>query len=117
MLNIYKDRTSSLTSNKLHEKSKDTIRCSHKPKVAERHTMQLPKETGLSPEIQNITKKITHRATRTSLKTGYNLRCPGRVSSSCFICVTRRVALVANRIISQKYGKNRIMITKNGTYL
>ena len=33
-------------------------------------------------DLQNITQKTTDRATRTNLKTGAELRCSGRVSSS-----------------------------------
>ena len=40
-----------------------------------------------------ITQKTKHRATRTSLNTNRELRCPGRVSSSCFTCGTRRVKI------------------------
>jgi hypothetical protein len=37
------------------------------------------------------THKTEDRVTRTPLKTGVELRCPGRVSSSCSTSGTRRV--------------------------
>jgi hypothetical protein len=46
------------------------------------------------------TYKTKDRVTRTSLKTGGELRCSGRVSSSCSTSGTRRVNLVANPVIS-----------------
>jgi len=45
---------------------------------------------------KTFTQKGKDRATRTSLKTGDELRCSGRVSSSRSTCGTRRVALVTN---------------------
>jgi hypothetical protein len=45
--------------------------------------------------LQNITQKTNDHATRNPLKTAYELRSSGRVSSSCSICDTRRVTLVA----------------------
>ena len=42
------------------------------------------------------------RVTRTPLKTGGELRCSGRVSSSCSTCGTRRVNLVTNLVISRE---------------
>ena len=44
-------------------------------------------------DLQMITQKTKDRATRTSLNTDRELRCPGRVSSSCFTCGTRRVKI------------------------
>jgi len=43
------------------------------------------------------TYKTKDRATRTPLKTGCELRCSGRVSSSCSSSGTRRVNLVTNQ--------------------
>jgi hypothetical protein len=42
------------------------------------------------------------RVTRTTLNTGGELRCSGRVSSSCSISGTRRVNLVTNPVISRE---------------
>jgi hypothetical protein len=46
------------------------------------------------------TNKTKNRATRTPLKTGGELGCSGRVSSSCSASGTRRVNLVTNPVIS-----------------
>jgi hypothetical protein len=46
------------------------------------------------------TYKTKDRVTRTPLKTGGELRCSGRVSSSCSTSDTRRVNLVTNLVIS-----------------
>ena len=48
---------------------------------------------------QNITQKIKDRATQTPQKTGDEIRCSGRVSSSCSTCGTRRVTLVTCPVI------------------
>ena len=52
-------------------------------------------------DLQNTTDKTKERITRTLLKTGGELRCSGRVSSSCSTSGTRRVNLVTNPVISQ----------------
>jgi len=49
--------------------------------------------------------KTKDRVTRTPLKTGGELRCFGRVSSSCFTSGTRRVNLVTNLVISRECTK------------
>jgi hypothetical protein len=46
--------------------------------------------------------KTKDRVTRTPLKTGGELRCSGRVSSSCSTSDTRRVILVTNPMISHE---------------
>jgi hypothetical protein len=45
------------------------------------------------------TRKTKDRVTRTPLKTGDELRCSGRVSSSCSTSDTRRVNIVTNPVI------------------
>ena len=44
-------------------------------------------------DLQNMTQKNKDRATPTLLNTGGELRCPGRVISSCSICDTRRATV------------------------
>ena len=53
-------------------------------------------------DLQNITHKTKDRVTRTPLETGGELRCPGRVGSSCstsdvrvakLYCITALVCL------------------------
>jgi hypothetical protein len=50
------------------------------------------------------THKTKDRVTRTPLNTGGELRCSGRVCSSCSTCGTRRVNLVINPMISRERG-------------
>jgi len=66
-----------------------------------------------STKHTHITKD---RVTRTPLKTGNELRCSGRVSSSCSTSDTRRINLVANPVISHERGKDRGVVTTSGTY-
>ena len=60
--------------------------------------------------------KIKDRVTWTSLKTGGELRCSGKVSISCSTSDTRRVNLVANLVISHERGKDREVFTTSGTH-
>jgi hypothetical protein len=53
---------------------------------------------------------------RTPLKTGGELKCSGRVSSSCSTSDTRRVNIVTNSVISHERGKDREVFTTSGTY-
>ena len=48
------------------------------------------------------THKTKDRVTRTPIKTGSELMCSGRVSSSCSTSVTRRVNLVTNPMTSRE---------------
>jgi hypothetical protein len=61
------------------------------------------------------TYKTKDRVTRTPLKTGGELRCSRRVSSSCSTSGTRRVNLVTNPVISRERGKDREVFTTSGT--
>jgi hypothetical protein len=47
------------------------------------HSGQKKKDERTINDLQNITHKTKDRVTRTPLKTGGELRCSGRVSSSC----------------------------------
>ena len=62
------------------------------------------------------TYKTKNRVTRTPVKTGGELRSPGRVGSSCSTSGTRRVNLVTNPVISREWGKEREVFTTSGTY-
>ena len=57
-------------------------------------------------------QKTKDRVTRAPLKTGNELRCSGRVSSSCSTCVN----LVTTPLKSHEWGNDRKIITTNGTY-
>ena len=48
------------------------------------------------------THKTKDRVTRTPLKTESELRCSGRVGSSCYTGGTRRVNLIINSVISHE---------------
>jgi hypothetical protein len=71
------------------------------PEVEEEQTTQWPKEK-VQKDKQRSTKhtyKTKDRVTRTPLKTGGELRCSGRVGSSCSTSGTRRVNLVILSIV------------------
>ena len=84
----------------------------------ERQTTQWSKEK-VQKDKQRSTKhtyKTKDRVTRTPPKTGGELRCSGRVSSSCSTSGTRRVNLVTNPVISREWGKDLEVFTTSGTY-
>jgi hypothetical protein len=88
------------------------------PYIEEVQTTQWPKEK-VQKDIQRSTKhtyKTKDRVTRTPLKTGGELVCSWRVSSSCSTSGTRCVNLVTNPVISREWGKNRELFTTKGTY-
>ena len=73
------------------------------PKIEEQ-TTQWPKEKGQKDrnnDLQNmyIRRKTEDRVIRTSLKAEVELRCPGRVNSTCSTSGIRRVTLVENSVI------------------
>ena len=79
------------------------------PCIEEEHTTQWPKEK-VQKDKQRSTKhayKTEDLVTRTPLKTGSDLRCSGKVSSSCSTSGTRRVNLVTNLVISHELGKDQ----------
>ena len=67
------------------------------------------REKSKNNELQKTTQKT--KAKRIPLKTWGE-----RVGSSCSISGTRRVTLLTNQVTSHHCGKERIVITKNGTY-
>ena len=86
------------------------------PYIEEEQTTQWPKK--VRKDKQRSTKhkyKTKDRITRIPLKTEGELRCSGRVSSSCSTSDTRRVNLVTNPVISHERGKDREVFT-SGTY-
>jgi hypothetical protein len=87
--------------------------------IKEEQTTQWSKEK-VQKDKQRSTKhtyKTKDRVTQTPVKTGGELRCSGRVSSSCSTSGTRRVNLVTNPVISREWGKDREVFTTSGTYL
>jgi hypothetical protein len=79
------------------------------------HNGQEKKNSTTNHDLQNITHKTKDRVTRTPLKTGGQLRCCVRLSSSCSTSVSRRVNLVTNSVISHEWGKDREVFTTRGT--
>jgi hypothetical protein len=71
----------------------------------------------ISSTCRKHTYKTKDRVTRTQLKTGGELRCSGRKSSSCSTSDTRRVNLDTNPVISYERGKNREVLTTSGRYV
>jgi hypothetical protein len=83
-------------------------RVNQNPYIEEEQTTQWPKEK-VQKDKQPSTKhtyKTKDRVTRTPLKTGGELRCSGRVSSSCSTSDTHRVNLVTNSVIGHERGKD-----------
>ena len=88
----------------LSEEFEDTKKGNQSPYIEEEQTKQSPKEK-VQQDKQRSTKythKAKDRVTRTPLNTGGELRCTGRVSSSCPTSGTRRVNLVTNPVISHE---------------
>jgi hypothetical protein len=93
-------------------------RANQNPYIEEEQTTQWPKEK-IQKDKQRSTKhtyKTKDRVTRTTLKTRGELRCSGRVRSSCSTSGTSRVNLVTNPVISREWGKDREVFTTSGTY-
>ena len=61
-----------------------------------------------------VTHETKDRVTRTPLITGDELRCSGKVSSSCSTSGTRRGTLVANPVISHELVKDRDVFLWSG---
>ena len=62
-------------------------------------------------DLQNITHKTKDRVTCTPLKTGGEIRCSGRVISSCTTSGIRCVTLVRNPVIGHDWRMDRNMFT------
>jgi hypothetical protein len=74
------------------------------------------KRTKGQKTIYKHTYKTNDRVTRTPLKTGGEIRCSGRVSSSCSTSGTCPVNLATNSVISRGRGTNREVFTTSGAY-
>jgi hypothetical protein len=86
------------------------------PYIEEEQTTQWQKAQKDKQRSTKHTYKTNDRVTRTPLKTGGELMCSGRASSSCSTSGTRRVNLVTNPVISREWGKDRKVFTTSGTY-
>ena len=93
-----------MTIQRKEEEFENTKRGNQNPYIEEEQTTQWSKEK-VQKDKQRFTKhtyKTKDRVTRTPLKTGGELRCSGRVSSSCSTSDTRHVNLVTNPVISRE---------------
>ena len=80
------------------------------PYIEEEQTTQWPKEKVQKDKHWSTkhTYKTKDRVTRTPLKTGGELRCSGRVNSSCSTRGTHHINLVTNLVISHVYTENML---------
>ena len=88
------------------------------PYIEEEQTTQWPIEK-LQKDIQRYIKhthKTKDQVTRNPLKTGGELRCSGRVCSSCSTSGTCHVTLITNPVISHEWGNDREVLTTSDTY-
>jgi hypothetical protein len=69
----------------------------------DRRNDQMKKDKRTNNDLQNTTHKTKDRVTRTPLKTGGELRCSGRVGSSCFTSGISRVNLVTTNELQSIY--------------
>ena len=107
-----------LSMNHLEFNLKKSLKIPIRILISKKQTTQWPKEK-VQKDKQRSTKhtyKTKDRVTRSPLKTGGELRCSGRVSSSCSTSGTHRVSLVTNPVISCEWGKDREVFTTSGTY-
>jgi hypothetical protein len=79
------------------------------PYIKEEQTTQWPKKKVKKDKQRSTihTYKTKDRVTRTPLKIGGELRCSGRVGSSCSTSGICRVNLVTNPVLSREWGKDR----------
>jgi hypothetical protein len=86
------------------------------PYIEEKETIQWSKEKGQKDKQRTTkhTNKTEDRVTLTPLKTGGELRCTERVSSSSSTNGTRRVNLVTNPVICHEWEKDRKVSTTSG---
>jgi hypothetical protein len=88
------------------------------PYIEKEQTTQWPKEKA-PKDKQRSTKhgyKTKDQVTRTSLKTGNELRYSGMVSNSRSTSDTRRFNLATNPVISHEWGKDMEVFSTSGTY-
>ena len=76
----------------------------HNPPIEDGQSTQWPKEKVQKNKQQSTkhTHKTKGRVTQTLLRAAGELRCSGRVNSSCFTTGTRGVNLITNPVLSHK---------------
>ena len=86
--------------------------------IEEEKTTQWPKKKVQKVKQRSTkhTSKTKDLVTRTSPKSGGELRCSRRVSSSCSTGGTHHVNLVTKPVIGHEWGKDREVFTTSGTY-
>jgi hypothetical protein len=82
-----------------------------KPKKNRQHNGEKKKDKGTNNDQQNIHIKLKDRGTRNKKKTGGELRCFGRVSSSCSTSGTCRVTFFFSPLCCLFFFGLRILIT------
>ena len=99
---IYHTINNQADSDSLQKDLRRVSRCQRDNQKRTDNTMAKRKST----KGQTTINKTKDRVTRTTLKTGSELRCSGRVSSSFSTSDTHRVNLVTNPVISNERGKD-----------
>ena len=94
----------------LISKLEDTKGLTRKSKNDKQYNSQMKRDKRTNSDLQNNTLKTKDRATRTPLKTGVDLRCFGRGSSSCSTCGTRRVTIFTNSCPSRSAARHVALI-------
>jgi len=79
------------------EDTKEVIRI-RKLKKNTQYNGQKKKGKRTNKDLQNITQKTIDRVTRTPLKTRVELRCSGRIRSSCSTCFALNGPFIASHI-------------------
>ena len=75
------------------ENTKGVIKI-HKSMKGRQHNCQKKKDKGTKSDLQNTTQKTKDRTMQNPLNIGDELRCSGRIRSSCSTSTTGRVTLV-----------------------
>jgi hypothetical protein len=79
-------------------------RLTRRVSLVEQELLTLPEHLSSPPGFLSLDLSFVRR---TPLKTGGELRCSGRLSSSCSISDTRCVNIFTNQVISREWGKDR----------
>ena len=87
-----------------------------KPTKDRQHNGQMKKDKRPNNDLQINQQKTKDWVTRNPLRYHGDLRCSGRVISSCSTSSTRRVAPVSNPVIRHEWGKDREVLTTSRTY-
>ena len=116
---VYQRRTDNTMTERKKDKRTRRVwryqRGNQNPYIEEEQTPQWPKEKVQKDKQRSTKHKTKDRVTWTPVKTGGELRCSGRVGSSCSTSGTRR-NLVTKPVDSHEWWKDREVFTTRGTY-